>query len=102
MLGKDLGQLKLEYNIKKAYFITSKTYMLELSKGDLVKKAKGVYAENLKKSDYENMYYNNLDVKAIKGDTHIDFEKGTVNIKSKQAILHYNAYTKRQKLYNNV
>jgi hypothetical protein len=99
MLGKDLGQLKLEYEIKKAYFITSKTYLLELSNGELIKKAKGVYSDTLDKSDYEKLYFNNLDVKATKGDTSIDFENGTVNIKTKQAILHYNAYTKRQKIY---
>lgn len=100
MLGNELGLLKLEYKIKKAYFITSKTYMMELYNGDLIKKAKGVYAENLNKSDYENLYYKNIDVKAIKGDTYVDFEQGTVNIKDKEVMLHYNAYTKRQKILN--
>lgn len=100
MLGNEMGQLKLEYKIKKAYFITSKTYMMELYNGDLIKKAKGVYAENLNKSDYENLYYKNQGVKAIKGDTYVDFEQGTVNIKDKEVMLHYNAYTKRQKIFN--
>lgn len=100
MLGNELGQLKLEYKIKKAYFITSKTYMMELSNGDLIKKAKGVYAEKLNKSDYENLYSKNIDVKAIKSDTYVDLEQGTVNIKDKQVMLHYNAYTKRQKIFN--
>ena len=54
----------------------------------------------MKKSDYENLYYKNLDVKAIKGDTYVDFEQGTVNIKDKEVMLHYNAYTKRQKILN--
>lgn len=101
MVGRDLGQLKLEYNIKKASFIPSKTYMLELHDGKRIKKAKGVSSDSLDKSDYKNMYFKNQDVEATKGDTHINYERGTVNIKTKQAMLHYNAYTKRQKIYNN-
>lgn len=102
MLGPNLGQLKLEHTIKRAYFITSKTYLLELENGELIKKAKGVYSDSLSKSDYENMYNNNLNVKAIKPNSSIDIERGTVNINSKESILRYNAYTKREKVYKKV
>lgn len=100
MIGQGLGQLKLEHKLKKAFFITSKTCLLELENGVIVKKAKGVYASSLDKAAYEDMYFKNKDAKAIKGDTCIDFERGTRNIKTKTAILHTNAYSKRTKIFD--
>jgi hypothetical protein len=39
-IGTNLGQLKLEDKIKKAYFISSKTYCLVLDKIKLLKRQK--------------------------------------------------------------
>jgi hypothetical protein len=100
LLGKNLGQLKLEHRVKKAYFISGKTYCLLLYNEQIIKKAKGVFSHSLTLNDYENMYLHNKDVFAIKGNTKIDYKKGTVNIKDKKALLRYNAYTKRIKIYN--
>lgn len=100
MLGKNLGLLKLEHKLKKGYFITSKTYLLETDKDKIIKKAKGFFSDSLSKSDYEEMYFNNKDIFSKKGNTIIDYTNGTVNISDKYATIHYNAYTKRKKLYN--
>lgn len=100
-LGKNLGQLKLEHKIKKAYFISSKTYCLLIENGKIIKKAKGVFSNSLTLNDYENMYLHNKNIFATKGNTKIDYEKGTVNIKDKQALLRHDAYNKRIKIYNN-
>ena len=86
-LGKNLGQLKLEYKIKKAYFISSKTYCLVLDNGQIIKKAKGVFSDSFTLKDYEDMYLYNKIVFAIKGDTQLDYKKGTVNIKDNPALL---------------
>ena len=47
------------------------------------------------------MYLHNKNVYASKGDTKIDYKRGTVNIKEKKALLRQDAYSKRTKIYNN-
>jgi hypothetical protein len=101
LVGKDLGQFKLEYIVKKAIFITSKTYMLELEDGTIIKKAKGVNSNSLTINDYENMYLKGKDSNAEKTYSKLDFSEGTVNIYKKSNIIRHNSYTKREKIYNN-
>jgi hypothetical protein len=101
LVGNDLGQFKLEYIIKKAIFITSKTYMLELEDGTIIKKAKGVNSDSLTVNDYENMYLKSKDATALKSHSNLDFSEGTVNIYTKSITIRYNSYSKREKIYNN-
>lgn len=47
--------MKLEYEIVKGYFISSKTYALVLKDGSTVFKAKGLNSDSLTLNDYINM-----------------------------------------------
>ena len=100
-VGNDLGQFKLEYKIKKAFFITSKTYMLELEDGTIIKKAKGVNSDSLTVNDYEDMYLKSKDATALKSHSNLDFSEGSVNIYTKSTTIRHNSYLKRDKIYNN-
>lgn len=55
-LGEQLGQFKLEYEIKEAYFISNKTYCLLLNSGETVIKTKGVINKSLTLDDFKSMY----------------------------------------------
>nr|YP_203315.1 orf146 [Zancudomyces culisetae]AAW49482.1 orf146 [Zancudomyces culisetae] len=46
LIGKEIGKMKLEYEIKRAIFISPKTYILQLYNGNYVSKIKG-YSNNL-------------------------------------------------------
>ena len=103
-VGSELGKFKLEYKIKKGYFITSKTYLIEEENGNIIKKAKGVLSNDLTYLDYVNMYYNQTNATAIKLSTDLSFARGTVNINTKnvgRTPLNYNSYSKREKIYKN-
>jgi hypothetical protein len=100
LVGNKLGQLKKEYDVKKAYFISNKTYILVFNDDNYIVKAKGVSAHKLSLFDFETMYYDHKDLFVEKGDTKLDYIKGTVNIKTKTAILRHDAYTKREKIFN--
>ena len=39
-IGNKLSKLKLKYLLKKAYFISNKTYILLINDGKVIKKAK--------------------------------------------------------------
>jgi hypothetical protein len=99
-VGNELGKFKLEYKIKRAIFITSKTYMLELEDGTIIKKAKGVNSESLSIKNFEDMYNKSKDALALKTQSKLDFLDGTVNIYTKSTTIHYNSYIKREKIFN--
>ena len=66
LIGRtELGEFKLEHeNIKRGYFISSKTYCL-ITKDDKVHiKSKGVYKDSLKEQDFINLLLDK-DVKAV-------------------------------------
>jgi hypothetical protein len=92
--------MKLEYKIKKGYFISSKTYAIELTDGTIIKKAKGINSNSLTLDDYINMYKNNTNISAIKTQSKSDFITGSVKIYDKKVILSYDSYNKREKLFN--
>nr|YP_009744359.1 hypothetical protein [Xylaria hypoxylon]QIE13215.1 hypothetical protein [Xylaria hypoxylon] len=56
LIGKDLGQFKLEYVIRRGYFISSKTYGLILEDGSTILKAKGLLSKSLDILDFEKLY----------------------------------------------
>jgi len=100
LIGYELGLMKLEHKVKKGYFISGKTYMLELVDGTLIKKSKGVNSNSLTSEDYINMYYNNKNITAIKSQSKSDFVEGSVKIYNKNVTLRYNSYDKREKLFD--
>jgi DNA polymerase type B, organellar and viral len=101
LVGKDLGQFKLEYLVKEAYFISNKTYCLSLYDGRIIIKTKGVLNTSLTLEDFKTMYYLSENVKGIRSSTETDYKEGFVSIKDKEVILNYNSYTKREKIYSN-
>lgn len=118
LIGKDLGQFKLEYKIKEAYFISNKTYCLVLQEGSFNKmdesiiednstdktewiiiKAKGLINKSLTLKDFIDLY-NGKDVTGVKRSAVRTLDKGSVVIKDSDIKIHYNSYKKRTKIYD--
>lgn len=98
LVGNNLGQFKLEHEVKEAYFITSKTYCLVLKDNSVKIKVKGAYNSTLSLKDFIHMY-NGLYVMAIKRDTITYHEMGSVLINNKGINLSSDSYKKREKIY---
>lgn len=107
LIGDKIGQFKLEYLVKKAYFITSKTYCLiikenytkaKLKKGDTCIKVKGAFNTSLNLKDFMDMY-KGINVEAKKRNTVTNHEKGYVLILDKSIELNSDSYKKREKVY---
>jgi hypothetical protein len=86
-LGTELGKFKLEYKIKRAYFISNKTYCLILENGETIIKTKGVQSKSLSVKDFENMYFKEISVKATKTQATKNYSKGSVSIKDEDITL---------------
>ena len=95
-----MGQFKVEYHIKEAFFISNKTYCLILNNGDTIIKTKGVINNSLTVDKFKDMYFNKKNIKATKFNTVSNYQKASVLIEKKEVILNYDAYTKREKIYN--
>jgi hypothetical protein len=98
LVGNEIGQFKLEYKVKKAYFISSKTYCLVLENGETVIKTKGLYNKSLTLKDFVNMY-KGINVKGIKQNTITVYEEGSVTFEEKEIKLDHDSYKKREKIY---
>jgi hypothetical protein len=98
MIGSELGKYKLEHTIKRGYFISSKTYCLVLPDNSVVIKAKGVINENLNEMSFKTLLSQH-NITAMKNQSKMDYELGTVNISSKEVRLNWDSYTKRTKVY---
>ena len=99
LIGNNIGQFKLEYNIKKGYFISNKTYCLILDNNKTIIKAKGVNKNILTEQDFINLY-NNINIKTTRQNTFSNLTESYVNIENKYIILNSNAYNKREKLFD--
>lgn len=101
LIGNNLGQFKLEYNIEKAYIISNKTYCLVLNEknNEFVIKAKGVNKSSLNINNFIDLY-NNKNVNTIKQNTSIDYQNASVEIFNTNVLLNHDSYTKRNKIYN--
>ncbi len=108
LVGKNLGQFKLEHKVKEGYFISSKTYCLVIYDGigvgfimiSIIIKAKGLNSSSITLEDFKNMY-KGINVVGIKQNTETNYEKGSVIIGQKEVILDHNSYKKREKVYQN-
>jgi hypothetical protein len=65
-VGKELGQLNFEYQLRKGYFISNKVYALLLNDGTIIKKGKGFSSDSVSLSEYEQMYLYSHSIKANK------------------------------------
>jgi len=107
LVGMELGQFKLEFKVKEAYFNSSKTYCLVLEdeyitpkNNGIVIKSKGVFDNSLSVNDFQTMLFKKQSVEATKSNTKTNYKEGYVNIETKNVTLRSEAYTKRDKIYN--
>jgi len=98
LVGPSLGQFKLEYKVKEAYFISAKTYCLVLNNKEVKIKAKGLNSSSLTLKDFENLY-NGINIKGIKHNTITVYKEGSVVIAKREIELNSDSYKKRNKLY---
>jgi len=71
------------------------------SKGGEITKAKGIKADSLSISDFENMYFNSKPVQGEKLTTKTNYSKGSVTILKENITIDWNVYKnkKEQKVY---
>jgi hypothetical protein len=98
LVGSGLGQFKLEYKIKEAYFISAKTYCLVFYDDNTKIIAKGLSSSSLNLKDFKNLY-KGLSVSGIKINSIKNLYKGSVVIKEDEIKLNPNTYRKREKLF---
>ena len=99
-IGDKIGQFKLEYIIKEAYFISNKTYCLILNNDEAIIKTKGVINKSVTVDHFKAMYFDKKNTTATKFNTKSNFEKASVIIEKKDVVLNFDSYTKREKIYN--
>jgi hypothetical protein len=108
LVGDELGQFKLEYKIKQGYYISNKTYYVDLAEKlwdkrtntytSSVIKSKTVSSKSLSLESFEKLY-NNQNVGAVKRSSIRNYDKGSVLIVDKTVEISHDAYTKREKIY---
>lgn len=85
LVGKKLGQMKLEYSGSRAIFIAPKVYCVQLNDGSLVKKVKGLKEDlvnTLNYSDFENLLKVDSSKDLIQDKLFKLFENSTIHLKS--------------------
>lgn len=98
LIASEIGKLKLEHVISKAYFISSKTYCFINSEGLLIKKAKGVDSNSMSLDNYLDLYKDTY-IEALQRYSKTNYSNGEVIIGTKNITLNPNSYVKREKLY---
>jgi hypothetical protein len=111
LVGEGLGMFKLEYKIEKGYYISNKTYYIDLAEKifdsstntfvSYVIKAKSVLSNSLTPGSFKELYKGN-NVNAMKRSAIKDFYKGSVTIVDSPVELQHNSYTKREKIFEGV
>ena len=96
---KQLGKLKLEYEIDKGIFISGKTYgiLTKDFKDKFIARSKGVVPTSVKWDSFLNLLYNNI-TSAVKRVSKTDWVKGEVKIEDLNVNLCGDTYTKRIKI----
>lgn len=99
LVGSGLGKFKLEYpNLKRGYFISSKTYCLITQQNEEIIKSKGTYKESLTEKDFMKLLVG-YDVEGVKGNSRKSFELGYVRVgETKPVKIHSDSYKKRIKI----
>lgn len=99
-IGDKLGQLKLEYLLEEAYFISNKTYILLTTNGKKIIKAKGISAESLSLSDFKTMYLKKQSIIGDKLSSYINYSKGFVLLQTKEITIDWDSFKKREKIFD--
>jgi hypothetical protein len=101
LIGKELGQFKIEHFIKEAYFISNKTYCLVTDNNKIIIKSKGSINTELTLNNFKDMYFNQKNISTKRNNTKTLYDKASVILGTKNIILNHDSYTKREKIFNN-
>ena len=101
ILGENLGEFKIEYEIKEGYFISNKFYALKTQSEKIVIVSKGVKSDSLTFKDFEDIYSHRKIISAKRNETLSSYNKGSVALLSRKVNLDFNNYIKREKLFDN-
>jgi hypothetical protein len=83
MVGTELGQYKLEYDIESAIFIRTKLYALISKEGKVIIKSSGVNPNKLSWEDFEKLN-KGINVEVMRNSFHLNWNKLTIeNINTK-------------------
>lgn len=86
LVGKELGQMKLEYDIKEGIFIRKKCYAIKTRSDDIIIKSSGTNPRNL---FYENFIdlLNGKDVETENTTFKVNWKDMLINITKRKIIL---------------
>lgn len=108
LVGDGLGKFKLEYKIKQGYYISNKTYYVDLLEPifdsvtkklvSYIVKSKSVISSSLTLDSFKDLY-KGKNVSAMKRSAVRDFYKGSVTLVNTGVELNSNSYTKREKIF---
>lgn len=100
MVGKEIGQFKLEHEILEGYFISNKTYAMKTKKDGIVLRSKGISSRSLSYKDYE-LLYSGVGIQSTKYETNKSFSQGSATLfQPRYVTISPSSYTKRLKVYN--
>lgn len=119
LIGEELGQMKLEYKIKKAIFIRKKLYYILTSDGQEVVKASGIDSTKLSYSLFTDLLsgrsikLERIQFKVGWKDLSLNIEKSTITVRGltekvktidniKDVNLKYNIHSLKPKIDTNV
>jgi DNA polymerase family B len=100
--SKEIGKLKLVYEVKEGYFITDKLYAIKTIYDKIIQLGKGIKSKLFKFEDYIKMYNMEIIDYATKITSSRNYQDGSVIIRKKNDItLNTNVYTKRERIFKN-
>ncbi len=100
LVGCGIGLFKLEHKVKRAYFISNKTYCLIPFNKDPILKLKGGINTSFSVSDFVNMY-KGISVQGKKNNSKTFIKDGYVDISKDTLNINYDSFRKRVKIYDN-
>jgi hypothetical protein len=107
LIGNELGKFKLEYRIKEGYYISNKTYGIDLAdkivgedgkEVSYIIKSKAVSQDSLNLDSFKGLYHGDKAI-ATKRSAIRDYFKGSVRLVSESVELKHDSYTKRDKIF---
>jgi hypothetical protein len=75
-VGNEIGQFKLEYELKQAYFICNKTYLFITNDNKTIIKSKGLDRKSLNIESFKSLLLGNDLNDIIRYETKKDFNEG--------------------------
>lgn len=100
--SKEIGKLKIEFEIKEGYFISDKLYAIKTIYDKIIQLGKGIKSKLLKFDDYIKMYNMETIDYATKITSSRNYQEGSVVIRKNNDItLNTNIYNKRERIFEN-